>query len=291
MEEQHFNCTCPNGYHGNKCQSQTTFSLYGDSYIKIPSNRLVIFVRLIIRYFLLSWVFRCVSSIFLFNTYYFCNWSRKCDSCEDGYELQMRFRTTLGNGLLAAGLGGGGLGNSYYSLFLVDGKLNLHSGLIDVFEGIWLGDKLNNTEWQTINVVVTPSHLILGINGKLQAKHQVNQVGENSTTFFHTFIGGTTRTNAFLSKSAANFTGCMEDIVVNGVKITEDHINQATTSTNGIEKHNTAIGCDRQEQCDPNPCKNQGTCRDLWKEKSCQCQRPFLGPECQYSKLHNNIFS
>ena len=200
----------------------------------------------------------------------------------------MRFRTTLGNGLLAAGLGG--LGNSYYSLFLVDGKLNLHSGLIDVFEGIWLGDKLNNTEWQTINVVVTPSHLILGINGKLQAKHQVNQVGENSTTFFHTFIGGTTRTNAFLSKSVANFTGCMEDIEVNGVKITEDHINQATTGSNDIEKHNTAIGCDRQEQCDPNPCKNEGTCRDLWKEKSCQCQRPFLGPECQYSKLHNNIF-
>ena len=41
VEEQHFNCTCPNGYHGNQCQSQTTFSLYGDSYIKIPSNRLV----------------------------------------------------------------------------------------------------------------------------------------------------------------------------------------------------------------------------------------------------------
>lgn len=67
MEEQHFNCTCPNGYHGNKCQSQTTFSLYGDSYIKIPSNRLVIFVHLIIRYFLLSWVFRCVNSIVFYS--------------------------------------------------------------------------------------------------------------------------------------------------------------------------------------------------------------------------------
>ena len=37
--DHYFNCTCPNGYHGNQCQTVTTFSLYGDSYVKIPSNR------------------------------------------------------------------------------------------------------------------------------------------------------------------------------------------------------------------------------------------------------------
>ena len=191
----------------------------------------------------------------------------------------MRFRTTLGNGLLAAGLG-----NSYFSLFLKDGRLNLHSSLIGVRDGIYLGDKLNDTQWQNINVAVTTSHLILGINGKLQAKHQINQVGENDTTFFSTFIGGTTREQQILSSSASNFTGCVEDIFVNDVKITEDHINHDSGSPNGIEKYNIKTGCDRKEQCQPNPCLNGGKCRDLWKEKSCQCQRPFLGPECQYSK-------
>ena len=189
----------------------------------------------------------------------------------------MRFRTTLGNGLLAAGLG-----NSYFSLFLKDGRLNLHSSLIGVRDGIYLGENLNDTEWQNINVAVTTSHLILGINGKLQAKHQINAVGDDVTTFFSTFIGGVTRQEQFLSSSASNFTGCVEDIFVNNDKITEDHIEEDLNNPNGIEKHNINIGCDREEQCQPNPCLNGGICRDLWKEKSCQCQRPFLGPECQY---------
>ena len=114
----------------------------------------------------------------------------------------MRFRTTLGNGVLAAGLGGNS-GESFFSLFLKDGRLNLHSSLIGVRDGIYLGENLNDTEWQNINVAVTTSHLILGINGKLQAKHQINQVGENDTSFFSTFIGGTTRSVQFLSSSAS----------------------------------------------------------------------------------------
>ena len=143
----------------------------------------------------------------------------------------MRFKTTLGNGLLAAGLG-----NTYFSLFLKDGRLNLHSSLLGFLDGIYLGDKLNDTKWQNINVAVTTTHLILGINGKLQAKHQINQVGENDTTFFSTFIGGTTREHQFLSSSASNFTGCMEDIVVNDMKITEDHINAVSSSLSSIKK-------------------------------------------------------
>ena len=207
----------------------------------------------------------------------------------EGYKLQMRFRTTLGNGLLAAGSNfRNSYGNSYFSLFLKEGRLNLHSSLLGLPEGIYLGDKLNDTHWQNINVDVTTTHLILGINGKLQAKHQINQVGENDTTFFSTFIGGTTRDYQVLSKFTSNFTGCVEDIEVNNVKITEGHINKEPTSVHDIEKYNTKTGCDREEQCatenKPNPCRNGGKCRDLWKEKSCQCERPFLGPECQYSK-------
>ena len=42
VDEQFYNCTCPNGYHGKQCQTVTTFSLYGDSYVKIPSKRYII---------------------------------------------------------------------------------------------------------------------------------------------------------------------------------------------------------------------------------------------------------
>lgn len=45
------------------------------------------------------------------------------------------------------------------------------------------------------------------------------------------------------------------------------------------------IGCQRNDQCFPNPCHNSGHCTDLWKTFSCSCERPYLGNTCQYSKL------
>ena len=196
----------------------------------------------------------------------------------------MRFRTTLGSGLVAAGQG-----NTHFSLFLKNGRLNLHSSLIGVYDGIYLGEKLNDTKWHKVYVAVNTSHLTLGINDKLQATHQINLVGENDTTFFNTLIGGTTREQQVLSSSAPNFTGCVQDIVVNGMKITEEDFKEENRHLNTIEEYNTASGCDRHEQCDPNPCVNGGTCRDLWKEYSCQCERPFLGSSCQYSKYFNTL--
>jgi hypothetical protein len=57
----------------------------------------------------------------------------------------MRFRTTLGDGLVAIGQG-----NTHFSLQLRNGKLNLHSNLISKFEGILIGEALNDTNWQKV---------------------------------------------------------------------------------------------------------------------------------------------
>ena len=165
----------------------------------------------------------------------------------------MRFRTTLGSGLIAIGQG-----NTFFTLLLKNGKLNLHSTLIGVVEGIWLGDNLNDTNWQKVYVAVNSSHLTLGINDQLQATNQINPIGENDTTFYNTFIGGTPREQEILTNESPRFTGCVQDIVVNNMKITEEHfkdINRRNSS--GIEEHNTSSGCDRKEQCvNPNPCVN-----------------------------------
>ena len=52
--------------------------------------------------------------------------------------------------------------------------------------------------------------------------------------------------------------------------------------TPGIVESNTEKGCHRQDQCNPNPCRNEGICTDLWRTYQCLCYRPFLGPACQY---------
>lgn len=77
----------------------------------------------------------------------------------------MKFRTTLGDGLVAIGQG-----NTHFSLQLHNGQLNLHSNLISKYEGIIIGNKLNDTEWQKVYVAVNTSHLTLGVNDRLQVR-------------------------------------------------------------------------------------------------------------------------
>ena len=241
------NCTCTDGYHGERCQSRTTVSLFGNSYIRVPSSR------------------------------------------REGYELHMKFRTTLGSGIVAIGQG-----NTHFSLILRNGKLNLHSNLISKYEGIMIGENLNNTYWQKVYVAVNSSHLTLGVNDRLQATHPINPTGENDTVFEHTYLGGIVYSQIILANNAPGFTGCMQDIVVNDMRITEADFSNSTTGTHinrGVEEVNTNPGCPREDQCSRtvgnatgiNPCQNEGVCFDLWNNFQCSCHRPFLGPSCQFN--------
>jgi protein crumbs len=85
-----------------------------------------------------------------------------------------------------------------------------------------------------------------------------------------------------LANNAPSFTGCIQDIVVNDMKITEEDFKK---EERGVEQVNTEPGCPRKDQCNPNPCQNEGVCTDLWSTYQCSCNRPFLGSSCQYSKL------
>lgn len=67
-------------------------------------------------------------------------------SREEGYDIQFRFKTTLGNGLLAIGKG-----LTFYILELVNGRLNLHSSLLNKWEGVFIGTNLNDSHWQKVN--------------------------------------------------------------------------------------------------------------------------------------------
>ena len=87
----------------------------------------------------------------------------------------MKFRTTLGNGLVAIGQG-----NTHFSLQLRDGKLHLHSNLISKFEGLTIGERLHDTEWQKVYVAVNSSTLTLGLNDRLQ----VSSFATNKKVFF-----------------------------------------------------------------------------------------------------------
>ena len=39
-----------------------------------------------------------------------------------------------------------------------------------------------------------------------------------------------------------------------------------------------------RDECNPNPCRNNGTCHDLISSFSCDCPVGYTGPQCQYAK-------
>ncbi|KAI4495639.1 hypothetical protein M0802_008474 [Mischocyttarus mexicanus] len=227
-----FNCTCPNGFHGEICNYVTTMSLNGSSYVLVNTTR------------------------------------------EEGYDIQFRFRTTLPNGLLAIGKG-----LTFYILELVNGKLNLHSSLLNKWEGVFIGSGLNNSSWQKVFVAINTTHLVLSANEEQTIYPISLNEGSNSnhTSFPMTYVGGTIYSLRGLTHGPAFFIGCTEDVVING-----EWVYSGTTSKTvymeGIEP-----GCPREEQCEPNPCKNGGHCTDGWRDFSCKCERPYLGHTCQYN--------
>uniref|UniRef100_A0A6B2E8N3 Putative cadherin egf lag seven-pass g-type receptor n=1 Tax=Phlebotomus kandelakii TaxID=1109342 RepID=A0A6B2E8N3_9DIPT len=201
-------------------------------------------------------------------------------SRDEGYEIQLRFRTTLPNGILAFGNG-----NTYsYILELVNGRLNLHSSLLNKWEGVFIGSGLNDSKWQKVFVAINSSHLVLSANEE-QTIYPINSYeGTNAshTSFPTTDLGGTIpNLNSYLrhlTHTPSSFVGCMEDVVINGQWVFPFDPDNKTMRLVNVEQ-----GCPRTEQCNPNPCNSNGLCSDLWHTFSCSCTRPHLGPTCKFN--------
>lgn len=132
---------------------------------------------------------------------------------DEGYDIQFRFRTTLPNGLLAIGKG-----STFYILELVNGKLNLHSSLLNKWEGVFIGSGLNDSTWQKVFVAINATHLVLSANEEQTIYPISLNEGSNSnhTSFPMTYVGGTTNYLRRLTHGPSFFIGCTEDVVING---------------------------------------------------------------------------
>lgn len=241
--EHKFNCSCPDGYHGDTCNFITTMSLNENSRITVNTTR------------------------------------------EEGYDIQFRFRTTLPNVLLAMGTG-----TTFYILELSNGKLNLHSSILNKWDGVFIGSGLNNSKWHRVFVAINSTHLVLSANEE-QTIYPVNSQNEPTTTiisFPSTYLGSATAQLTNLAHGPTYYVGCIEDIIINGEWIYPD------MKSNNVGMIYVESTCPREEQCSPNPCKAGGYCTDKWRDFSCKCERPYLGHTCEYNRTaatfsHGNI--
>lgn len=197
---------------------------------------------------------------------------------EEGYDIQFRFKTTLGDGLLAVGKG-----LTYYILELSKGRLNLHSSLLNKWEGVFIGTNLNDSQWQRVFVAINSTHLVLSANDEQTIYPITFNDSYNSTytSFPLTYIGGTPSNLKKLTHWQPSLVGCIEDVLVNGEWV----LPPESKVVPWLTFQNVEVGCLREPQCYPNPCYSGGRCTDLWRDFSCTCERPYLGHTCQYSKF------
>lgn len=148
------------------------------------------------------------------NSYVIVNTTR-----DEGYDIQFRFRTTLPNGPLAIGQG-----STFYILELVNGRLNLHSSLLNKWEGVFIGSGLNDSNWQKVFVAINTTHLVLSANEE-QTIYPItlNEGNGTQTSFPTTYIGGTSKYRS-LTHGTPYFVGCTEDVVINGEWVTYYYI-------------------------------------------------------------------
>lgn len=172
---------------------------------------------------------------------------------DEGYDIQFRFKTTLGDGLLALGKG-----VTYCILELSKGRLNLHTSLLNKWEGVFIGSKLNDGQWQKVFVAINSSHLVLSANDE-QTIYPINYNDNNnvSTSFPVTYIGGVPSNFRKITHGQPFLVGCTEDVLINGQWVLPQD-----KSANWLSFQNVEVGCSREPQCEPNRCKSSGFCTD-----------------------------
>ncbi|XP_037300674.1 protein crumbs isoform X2 [Manduca sexta] len=206
-------------------------------------------------------------------------------SREEGYDISFRFKTTLGNGLLAMGRG-----LTYFFLELSNGRLNLHSSLLNKWEGVFIGSNLNDSKWQKVFVTINSSHLVLAANEE-QTIYPISQIeayNSSVTSFPTTRLGTAGSSFATVTHGPNFFVGCFQDVVVNGQWVLPSDasapgaVGAAADEGARTELRGVLASCPRRPQCEPNPCQSGGVCEDAWTSFVCTCPRPHLGDTCQY---------
>ncbi|XP_062269378.1 protein crumbs homolog 2a isoform X2 [Platichthys flesus] len=243
--EHNHTCLCPHGFYDEQCSTSTTFSFSSPGFIHIQ-------VALKER-------------------------SRREveHHVNKGFEVKLRFRTTLPNMLLIYR----GDVDNHFILEIVNGGLSVkafseESDLDVTFPGL-----VNDGAWWNAHVLLDNQGLMSIIKGPGCDSDgcRVMDVSTNellfqpSEAFTNIYIGGAPKELLEGSASEVGFIGCIEDLMIDFNLI----LPQTLPEDQGHE-----LGCNKNEWCKPDPCYGHGRCLDLWTSYQCECYRPFHSESC-----------
>lgn len=78
--------------------------------------------------------------------------------------------------------------------------------------------------------------------------------------------------------STPSFIGCLQDIEIDLNVITPENASPESSL-------NVKTGCTKKDWCENHPCQNRGRCTNLWLSYHCDCYRPYTGPRCSAGKI------
>lgn len=242
-----FSCICSPGYTGIHCETITTFSFQGNSFLLLKNpltDKKDFFYNINLR-------FQTVQpTAFLFHR----------------GEKNTFAKLELLNGYLHLSVQ---VNNQPQALLHIPHNVS---------DGEWHSVEVTLSRAVILNLL--DSSCVESCLNKTSAKIDNEQV---MFAFQSTFLGGlpvgnsNSLQNTFNTHSAPSFVGCLQDIEIDLNVITPENVSSGSSL-------NVRTGCAKKDWCDPHPCQNRGRCTNLWLSYHCDCYRPYTGPDCATGK-------
>lgn len=245
-----YSCFCSSGFSGRLCNVSTSVSFDSDSWLAFHLG----------------------------------------ENTSDVLSLSLDFRTTLSDVTLLVFLSNQSIVDFRLELVgVAPPRLRLSSSRL--LNGVLVIDDpgrktLNDAKWHGIQLNFTSSNVSLrvyecagGANCTISASlgGGRSSYGDGGVAYF-----GGNKSNLIVG----TFVGCMRDVRVNGGTFLPG-VEPMLGIRQTFVSHEVGLGCDRHDQCNPDPCNGQGLCLDLWTKYRCNCRRPFWGANCTESKNHS----
>ncbi|KAL2090378.1 hypothetical protein ACEWY4_015066 [Coilia grayii] len=237
-----YDCLCPAGFTGSRCQTATTFSFERRGHLLLQTPLL---------------------------------------DAEATSNITLSFRTVLPHAVLFQRGSGGPLlslevwgGRLRLSLHGAPHQEPL--GALELPR--WVADG----QWHTVQALLSEGLLELAMLGEpcdgggpeCEGVAQVDS-GPLGAALQHTLIGAAVEGGAGGGAWGGTpaFIGCLRDLLVDSqLMVPEDWLSSSAV--------NITPGCSHRDRCQGAPCENRGQCVNLWQAYRCHCQRPHEGQNC-----------
>ena len=261
-----FNCTCPRNYTGKRCETKLTSCVpnpcfNNGSCTQHPENN--------------NYTCECspgfggalcanVTTIGLSDSsFMFFQLDR------NAFELSFQFRTTLSYGLLAAD------SQNTFLVFLETENVTIVYNKVTKLS-VGKTANLSDGHWHTIHINISSSSVSVTVDNSSCGQHCVASSSlQTQVSLTDLYVGGSPVGPSYDHNTLYNFTGCIQDVTIDR--------NTVIATGSQVSLVNTSIGCLRREVCASNPCTH-GKCVDKWIKYSCECERRWIGPQCNASE-------